>query len=605
MSFVVGSGEVADLRERVRAAVAGTKGEWKAYHQARNRKSTNRVPSSIPVAAGEPTKDTIGQMLSQASWCSYMRIGDQELDMWMFPSKALIGRVFFAVVLTASSAAIAQSPSASTDAGVLSGVHESGLSVYKGVPFAAPPVGDLRWQPPAAMTHWAGTRKADAFAPACMQTGVSMPGETPPVVSEDCLYLNVWTPAKSSKERLPVIVWIYGGAYTNGSASMPLYWGDRLAHKGVIVVTIAYRLGPLGFLAHPELTRESPHHTSGNYGLMDQIAALQWVQRNIASFGGDAKNVTIAGQSSGAISVSILMASPLARGLFQRAIGESGGLFEPLQIAPKYLLANAERDGEKYALSLGATSLQELRGLPAERFTGNPAGIVHPVIEPYVLPVSPYEAFAAGQQNDVPLLVGSNAEEARSLTDVRGVKAATFEKDVEQSFGQLPPALLAAYPHATDADAQQARLDLERDLRFGWDMWAWARLQAGTGKSPVYYYTFRQRPPFPAGSVYEGWGAGHFAELWYVFDHLDQEPWRWTKADRRVAAQVSGYWVNFAKSGNPNGPGLPLWPAFGNSDSKVMYLADPVRVGPVPGMSGLGVFDTVYTSVRKAPVSAP
>jgi para-nitrobenzyl esterase len=321
-----------------------------------------------------------------------------------------------------------------------------------------------------------------------------MPGETPPVVSEDCLYLNIWTPAKSAQEHIPVIVWIYGGGYINGSASMPLYWGDRLAHKGVIVVTIAYRLGPLGFLAHPELTRESPHHSSGNYGLMDQIAALEWIQRNIASFGGDPKNVTIAGQSSGSISVSILMASPLAKGLFQRAIGESGGLFEPLQLAPKFLLANAERDGEKYAASLGATSLPQLRRLPASELIGNAGGIVHPVIEPYVLPVSPYEAFTSGQQNDVPLLLGSNAEEARALTDVTHVKAATFDSDLEKSFGQLPPALAAAYPHATDKEAQQARLDLERDLRFSWDMWAWARLQTTTGKSPVYYYSFRQQP---------------------------------------------------------------------------------------------------------------
>ena len=251
-----------------------------------------------------------------------------------------------------------------TESGTISGVSAIGLSVYKGVPFAAPPVGDLRWRPPMPAAPWIGTRKADAFAPACMQVGVSMPGETPPVVSEDCLYLNIWTPAKTAHEHLPVIVWIYGGGYINGSASMPLYWGDRLARKGVIVVTIAYRLGPLGFLALPELTRESLHHSSGNYGLMDQIAALEWMQRNIATFGGDPKNVTIAGQSSGSISVSILMASPLARGLFHRAIGESGGLFEPLQLGPKFLLANAEHDGEKYAVSLGAPSPKELRRLP-------------------------------------------------------------------------------------------------------------------------------------------------------------------------------------------------------------------------------------------------
>src|ERR1700735_5561088 len=323
-----------------------------------------------------------------------------------------------------------------TESGTVSGMHTNGLNVYRGVPFAAPPVGDLRWRPPVHVAPWTGTRKADAFAPACMQDGVSMPGETPPVVSEDCLYLNIWTPAKSMQAHLPVIVWIYGGGYINGSASMPLYWGDRLAHKSVLVVTIAYRLGPLGFLAHPELTRESPHHSSGNYGLMDQIAALEWIQKDSAAFGGDQKNVTIAGQSSGSMSVSMLMASPLAKGLFQRAIGESGGMFEPLQLAPRFLLANAERDGEKYAASLGAASLDELRRLPVAFLFGGKAGDVsHPVIEPYVLPVSPYEAFASGRQNDVPLLIGSNADEARSLVDVSQVKAATFDSDLEHSWG--------------------------------------------------------------------------------------------------------------------------------------------------------------------------
>jgi para-nitrobenzyl esterase len=497
-----------------------------------------------------------------------------------------------------------QSLQTATESGAISGVREAGLIVYKGVPFAAPPVGDLRWRTPAQVAPWTGTRKADAFAAACMQAGVSMPGETPPKVSEDCLYLNIWTPAKSAHEHLPVIVWIYGGGYINGSASMPLYSGDRLAHKGVIVVTISYRLGPLGFLAHPELTRESAHHSSGNYGLMDQIAALGWIHRNIGAFGGDPGRVTIAGQSSGAISVSILMASPPAKGLFQRAIGESGGLFEPFQLAPKFLLANAERDGEKYAASLGAGALRDLRQVPADRLTGDAGGICHPVIEPYVLPVSPYEAFASGQQNDVPLLIGSNAEEARAMVDVTHETAATFAGDLEHSVGQLPRALIDAYPHASDTEARQARLGLERDLRFGWDMWAWARLQAGSGKNRVYYYSFRQQPPFPAGSVYEGWGASHFAELWYVFDHLDQSPWNWTAADRKLAGEMSGYWVNFAKSGNPNGKGLPPWQAFTNTESKVQYLGDPIIVGGVANMSGLAVFDAVYTTVRGKPFGA-
>ena len=479
-----------------------------------------------------------------------------------------------------------------TESGTISGVSADGLSVYKGVPFAAPPIGDLRWRPPMPAVPWTGVRKADSFAPACMQVGVSMPGETPPAVSEDCLYLNIWTPNKTPDDHLPVIE-DNGGGYVNGSASMPLYWGDRLAHEGVIVVTIAYRLGPLGFLALPELTRESPHHSSGNYGLMDQIAALEWVHRNIAAFGGDPGCVTIAGQSSGSMSVSMLMSSSLAKGLFQRAIGESGGLFEPLQLGPKFLLANAERDGEKYAVSLGAPSLKELRRLPASLLTGNAGGIVHAVIEPYVLPVSPYEAFASGQQNDVPLLIGSNAEEARAIVDVSHETAATFSSDLERSVGQLPPALIAAYPHATDEEARHAQLGLERDLRFGWDMWAWARLQAGTGQSPIFYYSFRQQPPFPPSSVYAGWGASHYAELWYVFDHLDQSPWNWTAGDRKLAGEMSSYWVNFAKFGDPNGPGLPPWPAFTNKESRVQYLADPIGVGGVANINSLAVFDFV------------
>jgi len=513
-------------------------------------------------------------------------------------------RLACVLFVTVQAASVAGAQRIVTESGAISGLRENGLDVYKGIPFAAPPMGDLRWRPPVRPAPWRGTRKAEKFAPACMQVGVSMPGETAAAVSEDCLYLNIWTPAKTGHKHLPVIVWIYGGGYINGSAAMPLYWGDRLAKKGVIVVTIAYRLGPLGFLALPELTRESPHHSSGNYGLMDQIAALEWVQRNITPFGGDPKCVTIAGQSSGSISVSILMASPLAKGLFQRAIGESGGLFEPLQLAPKYLLANAERDGEKYAASLGAASLKDLRRVPATQLTGNAGGIVHPVIDPNVLPLPPYEAFASGQQNDVPLLIGSNADEARALVDVTHHTAATFDSDLERSVGQLPPALVAAYPHATDEEARQAQLGLERDLRFGWDMWAWARLQAGTGKSPVFYYSFREQPPFPAGSVYAGWGASHYAELWYVFDHLDQSPWNWTAADRKLGEEMSSYWVNFARTGDPNSPGLPPWPAFANTESKVQYLGDPITVGGVPNVHGLTVFDSVYAAVRGKPFAA-
>jgi para-nitrobenzyl esterase len=491
-------------------------------------------------------------------------------------------------------------PPIAIESGALQGVSADGLILYKGVPYAAPPLGLMRWREPQRVNPWTGVRRADAFAPACPQKGVSMPGETPPVTSEDCLFLNVWTPRSGDSKHLPVIAWIHGGGYSNGSASMPLYWGDRLAHKGVIVVTIAYRLGPLGFLAHPQLTRESSHHSSGNYGLMDQIAALEWIQRNIAAFGGDPRRVTIAGQSAGSMAVSALMASPRAKGLFQRAIGESGGLFEPLQLAPSYSLAGAESEGENYFASLHVASLEQLRKLPVEELLGGTAGsITHPVIEPYLLPQSPYDVFASGRQNDVPLLLGSNAEEGRSLVDVTNMKASSFAGDVERAFGPLPPSLIAAYPHGNDLEAHQARLDLERDLRFAWDMWAWARLQAHTGKSSVYYYLFMQEPPFPDGSVYQGWGASHFAELWYVFDHLDQEPWQWRAGDRQLAEAMSSYWANFAKSGDPNGRGLPRWRQFVGEDGAVQYLGDPISAGTVPHIDTLKVFDAAYTQVRR------
>ena len=490
------------------------------------------------------------------------------------------------------------------DSGALEGTRESGLVTFKGVPFAAPPVGDLRWREPQPVTPWRGVRLAYKFAPACMQNTVSMPGETPPQVSEDCLYLNIWIPRVRRTGSLPVFVWIYGGGYNSGSASMPLYWGDRLARRGIIVVTLAYRVGALGYLAHPALTRESPHHTSGNYGLMDQIAALEWIQRNIRAFDGDPERVTIAGQSAGSMAVSMLMASPRAKGLFHGAIGQSGGLFEPLQLAPFYLLVNAEHDGEQFQASLGAKSLDDLRKIPATDLLVPAAGrITHPVIEPYTLPLAPYDVFKTGRQNDVPLLVGSNAEEARALVDVSGVRASTFESDLRQAFGPLiTPQILSAYPQKTNDEAQMARLELERDIRFGWDMWTWAHLQASTGQNSVYYYYFNQKPPFPSNSVHAGWGASHYAELWYMFDHLSQEPWQWSAEDRRLADKMASYWVNFVRAGNPNSPALPYWPPCSKTDSVVAYLGQPITFGPPGNIEKLKAIDATYDALRNSPV---
>jgi para-nitrobenzyl esterase len=493
-------------------------------------------------------------------------------------------------------AASAASAAVRVEGGEVSGLREAGLTVFKAIPYAAAPVGDLRWRPPQAPRPWSGIKPATAFAPACIQAGVSMPGELPPKTSEDCLYLNLWAPAKATKTPLPVMVFIYGGGFTNGSAAMPLYWGDRLARRGVIVVSFGYRVGALGFLATSELSKESPDHVSGNYALQDQIAALKWVKANIAAFGGDPSRVTIFGQSAGGMSVSLLAASPRAKGLFSGAIGESGGVFEPLQLAANWQLKGAEREGDAYQASLGAHSLAELRQLPADRLAGG--RVAHPVIDGYVLPRSPYEVFAAGQQNDVPTLVGSNEDEARALVDLGKVRAATFDADIRKAWGPLPSPLLAAYPHGTDDQAKSARAAFERDLRFGWDMWAWARLQAAKGAKPVYYYHFTQAPPFPAGSVYADWRASHFAELWYVFDHLGQEPWAWTASDRALANAMATYWTNFAKTGDPNGPGVPTWPRFSGAAGQALYLGTPITTGGVADPDGLKVFDAVYSQVR-------
>jgi para-nitrobenzyl esterase len=490
----------------------------------------------------------------------------------------------------------ADPPPARTVSGLVQGADELGVRVYKGIPFAAPPVGDLRWRDPRPAAAWTGVRDARAFAPICPQSGDSLPGAPREPQSEDCLYLNIWAPDSAASAKLPVMVWIYGGGWTGGSPSIPNYWGDKLAKRGIILVTIAYRVGSLGFFSHPDLSAESPHHTSGNYGLLDQIAALKWVQDNIDAFGGDPRRVTIFGQSAGSMSVSILMASPLAKGLFQRAIGESGGTFEPPQISPAgagFFLRGAQRDGVRSAASLGARSIAQLRAMPASKLNGAMGG-QHWIVDGYVLPAEPYRIFRTGRQNGVPLLVGLNADEGRPFMNGVKTSTATFDADLAKAFGPLPPILTALYQPKTNAQALAARGDFERDLRFGWDMRTWARLAASTGRDPVFAYYFTRVPPYPATSPYAHWGAGHWAELRYVFDHLNLEAWNWRPQDRMLAASMADYWTNFAKTGNPNAENLPQWLPYDNRHERALEFGTTIKMIDYPNLRALRVLDRLF-----------
>jgi para-nitrobenzyl esterase len=377
------------------------------------------------------------------------------------------------------------------EGGLVEGTAEEGITVYKGIPFAAPPTGNLRWRPPQPAKSWDGVFKADKYAPACPQIQFDIPIFPKVETSEDCLYLNVWTPAQSPAENLPVMVWIYGGGFAMGSTSMPLYSGEQLAKMGVIVVSVAYRVGPLGFLAHPELTAESPQKVSGNYGLLDQIAGLQWVQRNIKAFGGDPGRVTIFGESAGGVSVSMLAASPLAKGLFHRAICESGGSFSPVrkekEIGSMQLLAGAESAGVEFAQRMGANSLAELRQISPEKWLKDPAaqmGGCWPVVDGYVIVDDQYKLYEAGKYNDVPVLIGTNSDEGSMFA--RATTPEQYEKDTRERFGPFAEKVLELYPAKTQDQTLRAMANIFRDTFFAWPTWTWARLQSKTGTSKVF-----------------------------------------------------------------------------------------------------------------------
>ena len=478
------------------------------------------------------------------------------------------------------------------DTGIVSGVSgsTSDARVYKGIPFAAPPVGSLRWRAPQPAARWDGVRKAEKFGSVCMQSAAG-PAAQP--ASEDCLYLNVWTAAKSATERRPVMVWIYGGGFTGGSGSVPGYDGDALSQKGVVVVTFNYRLGPFGFLAHPELTKESDRRASGNYGLMDQVAALEWVQRNIAAFGGDPRKVTIFGESAGAVSIADLLASPQSKGLFIRAIGESGA-WMGLGVAPARRLADAEEAGVKLAESLGAKSLAEMRQAPADAVlkAGRGSG---PIVDGWFFPEAPDKIFSQGKQHAVPVLVGSNKDEGPFFLQPAG--AERFTAQAGQRFGGFADDFLKVYPAGSDEQANASQLEAFRD-EAAWAMFNWARLMSKTGKKAYLYY-FTHEPPAAPGAIVRARGATHVAEVPYVFNVPGNRPW--TDVDRQLSDAMSSYWVNFASTGDPNGRNLPKWPAFGESkNSNPMVLGDKAEVGPGPDMGHLKFFQTYYEKQQEA-----
>ena len=472
--------------------------------------------------------------------------------------------------------------------GQLAGVPaaDPAVTVFKGVPFAAPPVADLRWRAPRPAAAWQGVRKADAFSANCVQTIVD--GKKPwtyefmahGAVSEDCLYLNVWTAAAAASERRPVLVFIHGGANTEGSGSVPIYDGTGLAAKGLVVVTINYRLGPFGFFAHPELTQEAGYHASGNYGLLDQIAAVRWVKANAAAFGGDPSRITVAGQSAGASGVRNLIISPLSTDLFHRAIAESGVTLSGFG-APR-TLADAEQDGLRFGRAKSTASIAELRALPAQQIATPPVGGTPfrwgTVVDNYALMSGEADAFAAGRHNDVPVLTGTNRDES-GASPQPAATAASFQLQLEQRYGDKAPEVLKLYPAASDDEARASANASARDIaRVTTSLWAAER--AKTSKSKTFTYFWDHTLPGPDAAQY---GAFHTSEVPYVMNTLGQSDRPFTADDRKIAGMMSSYWANFAANGDPNGKDLPPWPAAGEKPDVTMNVGDTFAPIPLAG----------------------
>ncbi len=493
--------------------------------------------------------------------------------------------------------------------------RDRSITVYRGIPYAAPPVGELRWRPPEPPPRWSGVLRAGAFGPMCPQSprdaakaGIDLP------MSEDCLHVNVWAPADAIRTGpLPVLVWVYGGGFRSGTGAHPRYDGEGLARQGLVVVTFDYRLGAFGFLATPELSAQSEQGVSGNYGLLDAVALLRWVRENIAAFGGDPGRVTVAGQSAGAGMVNFLAMSPLAGGLFHRAIAQSHARHsrdpELRYLATSYrTLADAERAGERYAREHGARSAAELRALPWQKLVdGRPAfdtcvdtgsaakpPLFRPVVDGWALPAGYEETYGKGRQNDVAYLAGNNLDEsgavpestfaehrARAAAPPPGappvhVTLDSFVAGARRKFGALAEEFLRLYPAGSDDEAARASNAAVRDnSRISTYLWGAQWTEHATGPVRTYFWTH----PSPAQGQRPR-RASHSSEIEFVFDNLDPAAAPWTDEDREIAATVSAYWVNFATTGDPNGPGLPNWPAYTADSPSVMEIG--ARFGPIP-----------------------
>ena len=477
---------------------------------------------------------------------------------------------------------------ARTEGGVIEGVvsADGKVRTYKGIPYAAAPVGPLRWKAPQPVVPWTGVRTAVEYGARPMQGrifGDMVFHDSGP--SEDCLYLNMWMP-EGAPGKLPVMVWIFGGGFQAGSSSEPRQDAGNLCKKGVLVVSFNYRLGVFGFLAHPELAKESGRGSSGDYGLLDQVAALQWVKRNIATFGGDPDNVTIFGESAGSFSVSALMASPLARGLFNRAIGESGAFLAPF--GRLKTRAEAEASGRAFADALGKPSLDALREMPAQELLDaslkRPMGDFWPDVDGYFLAQDCPAVFGAGGQLHVPLLAGWNRDEGDYRAFFRGDEAGAtqYAARAVERFGARAEAFLRVYPAATDPEARRAAQDFQGDDFIGFGTWKWLEEHGRTGGSAVYRYEFDQTLPL-ARDAKPGAEprAPHASEIEFVFRVLSSKDLPWRPEDHQVSELMASYWTNFAKTGNPNAQGLPDWPAYGAPDGyEVMHLSPSAAAAP-------------------------